>query len=272
MFGFDSWRGDGHFGAASLFGAAKVKRLVFLASLFFPAIAFAELEPVPVTIQVDGSSTTAANPLPVTGSFSVGGSTVHVQNVSGTTMAVNAAQYGTWDEVGINDSGNSITVDGTVAATQSGGWSITSSTVGVTDAGGSLTVDMASATAKAEVFASINSSVLMSSNTQAMVVKFAEIAAATNGTNVIVSTATGRIRVIRYGMVCGAATNVYWTSGGDDVIYGGSTSKMNFAANGGISEPYCPVGIMQTEPAESLELNMSSTGPCSGGITYVEVP
>lgn len=94
-----------------------------------------------VVIEVAGSSVTSANPMPVTGTFSVGGSTVHVQNVTGSTMAVNAIQSGTWDEVGINDSGNSITVDGTVAATQSGAFVITGSTIGVTDAGGSLTVD-----------------------------------------------------------------------------------------------------------------------------------
>ena len=36
---------------------------------------------------------------------------------NGGTFAVQAAQSGTWDEVGINDSGNSITVDGTVSVT-----------------------------------------------------------------------------------------------------------------------------------------------------------
>jgi len=50
------------------------------------------------------------------------------------TGTVAVTQSGTWDEVGINDSGNSITVDdgglsltvdGTVAATQSGTWNIT---------------------------------------------------------------------------------------------------------------------------------------------------
>lgn len=47
------------------------------------------------------------------------------------TFTVNAVQSGTWDEVGINDSGNTITVDGTVAATQSGLW-----TLGVTNVTG----------------------------------------------------------------------------------------------------------------------------------------
>lgn len=40
---------------------------------------------------------------------------------NGGTFAVQAAQSGTWDEVGINDSGNSITVDGTVTVTDGAG-------------------------------------------------------------------------------------------------------------------------------------------------------
>lgn len=50
---------------------------------------------------------TVANTVPVTGTFWQDN-----QTVSGT---VAATQSGTWDEVGINDSGNSITVDGTVS-------------------------------------------------------------------------------------------------------------------------------------------------------------
>lgn len=66
--------------------------------------------------------------------------------------AIPVTQSGTWDEVGINDSGNSITVDdgggsltvdgtvavsGTVAVTQSGTWD----EVGINDSGNSITVD-----------------------------------------------------------------------------------------------------------------------------------
>jgi hypothetical protein len=50
-----------------------------------------------------------------------------------TMPTVAVTQSGTWDEVGINDSGNSITVDGTVA--------ISNSSIPVTDNAGSLTVD-----------------------------------------------------------------------------------------------------------------------------------
>lgn len=68
------------------------------------------------------------------------------------TGTVAVTQSGTWDEVGINDSGNSITVDdgagsltvdgtvaisGTVAVTQSGTWD----EVGINDSGNSITID-----------------------------------------------------------------------------------------------------------------------------------
>lgn len=42
----------------------------------------------------------------------------------GVTNIVPVTQSGTWDEVGINDSGNSITVDGTISSVQSGNWAI----------------------------------------------------------------------------------------------------------------------------------------------------
>ena len=69
-----------------------------------------------------------------------------------TMPTVAVTQSGTWDEVGINDSGNLISVDdgagsltvdgtvavsGTVAVTQSGAWD----EVGINDSGNSITVD-----------------------------------------------------------------------------------------------------------------------------------
>ena len=59
------------------------------------------------------------------------------------TFAVQAAQSGTWDEVGINDSGNSITVDGTVTVTDGAGALnviVDSGAVTVSDGAGALNV------------------------------------------------------------------------------------------------------------------------------------
>ena len=61
------------------------------------------------------SAVSNSAPLPV----SDAGGALTVDN--GGTFAVQAAQSGTWDEVGINDSGNSITVDGTVTVTDGSG-------------------------------------------------------------------------------------------------------------------------------------------------------
>lgn len=84
---------------------------------------------------VTGQLNTIANTgIPITGS-------VPVSSVAGT---VAVTQSGTWDEVGINDSGNSITVDAPVATPvyvrlSDGASPI--STLPVSDAGGSITVD-----------------------------------------------------------------------------------------------------------------------------------
>jgi hypothetical protein len=121
------------------------------------------------SITVDGTVTANAG----TGSFTVAQATAANLNatVVGTgTFAVQAAQSGAWtvgvnnaggaSAVNIQDGGNSITVDGTVAATQSGSWSVTNlansgvdigdvtinnaagaAAVNIQDGGNSITID-----------------------------------------------------------------------------------------------------------------------------------
>jgi hypothetical protein len=76
---------------------------------------------------------------------------VIVRNDDGTERTTWAAtQSGTWDEVGINDSGNSITVDGTVTVTDGAGalnTIIDSGSVTVSDGAGALNVIVDSITA-----------------------------------------------------------------------------------------------------------------------------
>lgn len=81
-----------------------------------------QVQIIKLAISTDGSAT-------IIPADAANGLDVDVTRVGGT---VAVTQSGTWDEVGINDSGNSITVDGTVAV---------SGTVAVTDNDGSLTVD-----------------------------------------------------------------------------------------------------------------------------------
>lgn len=243
---------------------------------------------------------------------------VRISTNSNTVSLSTTTTYYTY----INDNSGSITVDnaGTFAvqATQSGNWSITSSTIGVMDAGGSLTVDgTVSVTGVAaedsgfsaggNLFPSgsvrqstptidtsadgdvtplksddygrvltqavLNGDVVGSTGAAVRTIKYAAIAAATSGQNVLVSTvASTKIRVLGLMGVASAATNIYFTSGGSTVIFGGSTNKINLAANGGFVLPANPFGWFETSSGGSLEVNLSAANVFSGGLVYVEVP
>lgn len=106
-----------------------------------------------------------------------------------------------------------------------------------------------------------------------LVPKFAAIAAATSGNNTLLAAVTSKkIRVLSLFLVAGAAGNIYFTSAtGGTVIFGGSTNKIQLAANGGFVLPFSPVGWFETVAGELLAMNASSTGPFSGGFCYVEV-
>jgi hypothetical protein len=111
------------------------------------------------------------------------------------------------------------------------------------------------------------------STTTLLTPKFAAIAAATSGNNTLVTNpnAGKKIRVLAMMIVAGAAGNIYFTSDTGTVIFGGSTNKINLAANGGFVLPFNPVGWFETAADADLTMNASSTGPFSGGLVYVEV-
>jgi uncharacterized protein YigE (DUF2233 family) len=46
---------------------------------------------------------------------------------------------------------------------------------------------------------------------------------------------------------------------------------MSFAANGGISAPYSPVGLFETAAGAALVLNLSGANAVSGHLVYLEV-
>jgi len=69
-----------------------------------------------IVIGADGTNdgdVSATNPLPIRGTGTAGTANANVLTVQGiaSMTAIAVSQSGTWDEVGINDSGNSITVD-----------------------------------------------------------------------------------------------------------------------------------------------------------------
>ena len=107
----------------------------------------------------------------------------------------------------------------------------------------------------------------------ALTPKFAAIAAATSGDNTLVSAVSGKkIRVLALSAVVSAATNIYFTSGAaGTVIFGGSTNKINLAANSGLVLGFNPVGWFETASGQALVVNLSAGNSFSGGLVYIEV-
>lgn len=99
--------------------------------------------------------------------------------------------------------------------------------------------------------------------------KFAAISGAASGNNTILGAVTGKkIRVVSMFFVCNAAVTVKFKSaeGGSDL-----TGAMSFAANGGISLPFNPVGWFETAAGELLNMVLGGAQQVSGGFTYIEV-
>ena len=99
-----------------------------------------------------------------------------------------------------------------------------------------------------------------------VVPKYAKIDVASAGDNTIVAAVTGKkIRVLQYALVVAAETTVIWKSGTTAI-----TGDMTFAANGGISTPFSPIGLFETAAGEALVLNLSASNPVSGHLVYTE--
>jgi len=103
-------------------------------------------------------------------------------------------------------------------------------------------------------------------------VKRAAIAAASSGNNTLVAAVAGKkIRVVSIAFIAAGAVSLYFDSA-SGVIFGGSTNKMAFAANGGICLPHNQHGWFQTSAVnEDLRVNLSGAVAISGGLTYIEV-
>jgi len=151
--------------------------------------------------------------------------------------------------ISIDDAGGSITVDGSV-------------TVSATD------LDVRNLAATQDTITAKLATDAIQNGTTALTPKFAKIDVASSGDNTIVSAVTGKkIRVLQYSLVCGAATTVQWKSSGGTTLSG----DMQFAANGGISCPFSPVGLFETASGEGLVLNLSAANAVSGHLCYIEI-
>src|SRR3990167_5671514 len=94
---------------------------------------------------------------------------------------------------------------------------------------------------------------------------FASISFATSGAQTIAtSVAAASIRVLQWNAVCASTTSLQWRSGTSAL-----TGLMPFAANGGISVPFSPVGLFQATSGSSLVLFSESASSVGGSIVYL---
>lgn len=199
-----------------------------------------------------------------------------------TNSSGNLVVTGTGGTFPVTDNGGSLTVDGTVAATQSGTWTVTGSggTFPVTDSGGSLTVDAPVGTpvfvrlsdgtsAIATLPVSLSTAGIDNAGTS-LTPKFAVISASSSGNNTIVSAVTSKkIRVLAYNFIGSGAVNAKFQSGASGTDLTGL--KYIAAAGGGICAPFNPVGWFETGSGVLLNLNLSGAVAVGGELVYVEV-
>ena len=94
---------------------------------------------------------------------------------------------------------------------------------------------------------------------------FASISFATSGAQTIAtSVASASIRVLQWNVVCASTTSLQWRSGTSAL-----TGLMPFAANGGISVPFSPVGLFQATSGSSLVLFNEAASSVGGSIVYL---
>ncbi len=99
--------------------------------------------------------------------------------------------------------------------------------------------------------------------------KFSAINATTNGDNTIVAAVSGKkVRVLSYSLVADAAVGCAFDDGSGGTELSG---QMAFAANGGISVPFSPVGHFETTANTVLNLETDAVANVRGHVCYVEV-
>lgn len=96
---------------------------------------------------------------------------------------------------------------------------------------------------------------------------YAVINVSASGDSTLIAAVTSKkIRVLSYSLVCDGAVAVKFTDGAGGTAL---TGAMSFAANGGISTPYCPVGHFQGSTTTPLEINLSAAVGVRGHLTYI---
>lgn len=124
-------------------------------------------------------------------------------------------------------------------------------------------------TASGVVGAEAVAGAVFKSDGTALTVSRASITASSSGATTIVSaTAAQQIIVLQWALVCNAAVNVKWQS---HVTPTDITGLHYFAANGGISSPWNPLGYFATVAGEALDINLSGNVAVGGSLVYVKI-
>lgn len=97
--------------------------------------------------------------------------------------------------------------------------------------------------------------------------KFLSISTSSSGDTQLVATDSAhKIRVLAYTLVTDGAVVVKFTKGAGGTAM---TGAMSFAANGGATPPFCPVGHFETDTTHDLTINLSLAVGVRGHLTYI---
>ena len=231
----------------------------------------------------------------VTGTSNVSGSTVVLTTLSAVLVAPQAAA--TFTVTGTsNVSGSTVVLttasvvrveSGTTVLSVTGTSNVSGSTVVLTTASGvrvepvvgavftatgtsnvsGSTVILTTASTVSALAAVTLVSKTMWDGTTSVTPAYASISFATSGAQTIVSSAaTTAIKVLSWEAVCASTTSLGWRSGTSAI-----TGLRAFAANGGISVGFNPIGLFQTDAGSALILFSETASSVGGSISYIKV-
>lgn len=220
---------------------------------------------IKVSFGTDGSATdiSSANPLPV----STGITTADLDTGAGTdTRAVVGLAQAASGGATLVGSANPLNIQGAVTADVS---SLPALPAGTNNIGDMDVVTMPAADRTTDSIAVAHQTGALMSGLTVLTPKYQKITASSSGATTIVAAVTSKkIRVISWSLVCSAAVNVKWQS---HVTPTDLTGLYYFAANGGITVPFSPVGYFETVSGEALDINLSGANAVGGMLCYVEV-
>ena len=108
--------------------------------------------------------------------------------------------------------------------------------------------------------------ITLAQGTTVLTPAFASISFATSGAQTIVSSvANSVVRILQWNLVAASTNSLQWRSGTTAI-----SGLMAFAANGGISVPYSPVGLLQGTSGSALNLFSETATSIGGSIVYLQ--